>query len=200
MRYVFGECTLDTEQYILYRPDGPLPLQPKVFQVLLYLLTHRERVIAKQELSKRLWPDQFISDATLEGVIKAVRRAVGDDGRTQWCIQTRRGQGYRFIAAAVGAEAQHNALPPIASAHASDLYDVTRRQLTVWCCHLTSSQAMTTQMESEDFREIALAFQKACTEVIERYFSPAPPGATPQPRQSVSGGHWFAGLVPALRH
>ena len=184
MRYVFGECTLDTEQYILYRPDGPLPLQPKVFQVLLYLLTHRERVIAKQELSKELWPDQFISDATLEGVIKAVRRAVGDDGRTQWCIQTRRGQGYRFIAAlmpspaspqsttmaaAVGAEAQHNALPPVVSAHAPDLHDVTRRQLTVLCCHLTSSQAMSTQMEPEDFREIVLAFQKACTEVIERF-------------------------------
>ena len=98
MRYLFGECTLDTEQYVLYRADHALPLQPKVFQVLHYLLTHRDRVIAKVELSGQVWPQQFISDATLEGVIKAVRHAVGDDGRTQWCIQTRRGQGYRFVA------------------------------------------------------------------------------------------------------
>ncbi len=98
MRYVFRECTLDTEQYILDRVDGSIQLQPKVFQVLLYLLTHRDRVISKQELSEQVWPDQFISDATLEGVIKAVRRAVGDDGRTQWCIQTRRDQSYRFMA------------------------------------------------------------------------------------------------------
>ena len=98
MRYLFGECTLDTEQYVLYRADHALPLQPKVFQVLHYLLTHRDRVIAKVELSAQVWPQQFISDATLEGVIKAVRHVVGDDGRTQWCIQTRRGQGYRFVA------------------------------------------------------------------------------------------------------
>src|SRR5215813_7974088 len=98
MRYVFGDCTLDTELYIVQRTELTIPLRPKVFQVLHYLLCHRERVISKQELQEQVWPDQFVSDAALEGVLKAVRQAVGDSRRTQWCIQTRRGQGYRFVA------------------------------------------------------------------------------------------------------
>ncbi len=98
MRYVFEGCVLDTEQYVLDKSGLSIALQPKVFQVLLYLLQHRNRVVAKQKLYEQVWPEQFISDATVESVIKAIRRAVGDDGRTQWCIQTRRGQGYRFVA------------------------------------------------------------------------------------------------------
>jgi DNA-binding winged helix-turn-helix (wHTH) protein len=98
MRYVFGDCTLDTESYVVQRTGLTLPLRLKVFQVLHYLLCHRDRVIAKQELQEQVWPDQFVSDATLEGVLKAVRQAVGDSRRTQRCIQTRRGQGYRFVA------------------------------------------------------------------------------------------------------
>jgi DNA-binding winged helix-turn-helix (wHTH) protein len=98
MRYVFGDCTLDTELYVVQRTGLTIPLRPKVFQVLHYLLRHRDRVIAKQELQEQVWPDQFVSDATLEGVLKAVRQAVGDSRRTQRCIQTRRGQGYRFVA------------------------------------------------------------------------------------------------------
>ena len=45
-----------------------------------------------------MWAGQFISDAAVEAVVKAVRQAVGDSGRRQWCIQTRRGHGYRFVA------------------------------------------------------------------------------------------------------
>jgi len=98
MRYVFGDCTLDTELYVVQRTGLTIPLRPKVFQVLHYLLCQRDRVIAKQELQAQVWPDHFVSDAALEGVVKAVRQAVGDSRRTQWCIQTRRGQGYRFVA------------------------------------------------------------------------------------------------------
>ena len=98
MRYVFGDVMLDTQLYVLHRDGRPRPLRVKVFQVLHYLLLHRDRVISKQELCEQVWPNQFVSEAALEGVIKAVRQAVGDDGRTQWCIQTRRSQGYRFVA------------------------------------------------------------------------------------------------------
>lgn len=156
MRYVFRECTLDMEQYILDRVDGSIQLQPKVFQVLLYLLTHRDRVISKQELSEQVWPDQFISDATLEGVIKAVRRAVGDDGRTQWCIQTRRGQGYRFMApvdieidddSAINAD---SALAPV---------EATRRQPTVLCCELVEASRLSQQFDPEELRDLVHAYQ-----------------------------------------
>lgn len=73
MRYVFEGCVLDTEQYVLDKSGLSIALQPKVFQVLLYLLQHRNRVVAKQKLYEQVWPEQFISDATVESVIKAIR-------------------------------------------------------------------------------------------------------------------------------
>jgi DNA-binding winged helix-turn-helix (wHTH) protein len=101
MIYAFGDCELDTCLYTLRRADHSIRLQPKVFQVLVYLIEHRDRVVSKQELSEQVWPEPFISDATLENCIKLARKAVGDNGRAQRCIQTRYGHGYRFVAAVV---------------------------------------------------------------------------------------------------
>ena len=50
MRYVFGDCTLDTERYELRRAGVWIPLRPKVFQLLAYLITHQGRVVLKDEL------------------------------------------------------------------------------------------------------------------------------------------------------
>jgi DNA-binding winged helix-turn-helix (wHTH) protein/class 3 adenylate cyclase len=99
MIYVFGDCALDTGLYALHRAGHSIRLRPKVFQVLTYLLAHRERVVSRQELCEQVWPDQFISDAALESAIRRVRQAIGDSGRAQRLIQTLHGHGYRFIAA-----------------------------------------------------------------------------------------------------
>jgi class 3 adenylate cyclase/predicted ATPase len=185
MHYVFGDCTLDTQLYVLHRAGRTIPLRSKVFQVLHYLLTHRDQVIAKQELCEQVWPEQFISDAALEGVIKAVRRVVGDSGRTQWCIQTRRGQGYRFVAplvelVAVPQEDEVSAdlavstpsdVPPQESAAtpAYDASEASRRQLTMLVCNLVDATALAEQLDPEDLRDVVLAYQAACTDVIQRF-------------------------------
>ena len=125
MRYVFADCTLDTDLYALQRVDRPTLLRAKVFQVLHYLLTHRDRVVSKQELCERVWAGQFISDAAVEAVVKAVRQAVGDTGRRQWCIQTRRGHGYRFVAPVAALSpipaAGPDASPPASERHSRHL-------------------------------------------------------------------------------
>jgi predicted ATPase/class 3 adenylate cyclase len=145
-----------------------MALQPKVFSVLHYLLTHRDRVIAKRELTEQIWPDQFISDATLEGVIKSVRQAVGDTGRRQWCIQTRRGQGYRFVAALVKPDvirsSDTEALPAMRPER-----DALRRQLTVVCCDLVEASQLARQLPPEDFRDVIQAYQAMCTDIIQRF-------------------------------
>ncbi len=98
MIYVFGDCQLDTSLYSLERAGQTIRLRPKVFKVCLYLLEHRDRVVSREELCAQVWPGQFISQATLEGVIRTVRQAVGDSGQTQVIIQTLHGYGYRFVA------------------------------------------------------------------------------------------------------
>ena len=97
MRYAFAECILDTRLYTLHREGTTVRLRPKAFQVLQYLLEHRDHVVSKDELCAHVWPGQFISDATLEGCITLARRAIGDSGRVQRFIESRRGYGYRFV-------------------------------------------------------------------------------------------------------
>jgi TolB-like protein/DNA-binding winged helix-turn-helix (wHTH) protein len=98
MNYRFGDCELDTDLYVLQRGGKAIRLRPKVFRVCLYLLQHRDRVVSREELCQQVWSGQFISQTTLEGVIRAVRQAVGDSGQTQSIIQTLHGYGYRFVA------------------------------------------------------------------------------------------------------
>jgi TolB-like protein/DNA-binding winged helix-turn-helix (wHTH) protein len=98
MTYIFGDCELDTCLYTLHRAGQTIRLRPKVFRVCLYLLEHRDRVVSREELCTQVWSGQFISQATLEGVIRAVRQAVGDSGKAQGIIQTLHRYGYRFVA------------------------------------------------------------------------------------------------------
>ena len=113
MRYIFGDCVLDPQRYVLHRAGQPVRLRPKVFQLLVYLLSQRERVIPKQELSAQVWRGRFISDVTLESTLAAVRRVLGDRGRDHRYIQTFHGHGYRFMAPV---EERADAWPDVASA------------------------------------------------------------------------------------
>ena len=99
MLYVFDDYALDLPCYELRHAGQPQPLEPQAFNVLLYLLQHRDRVVTKTELLEHLWPDQYVGDAALAQRLTAVRRALGDSGRRQHLIKTVHGRGYRFVAA-----------------------------------------------------------------------------------------------------
>jgi DNA-binding winged helix-turn-helix (wHTH) protein len=98
MIYRFADCALDTQLYTLHRAGQSTRLPPKVFEVLCYLIEHRDRVVSKQELCDQVWEGLVISDATMESCLRAVRLTVGDSGQAQRIIQTQHGYGYRFVA------------------------------------------------------------------------------------------------------
>jgi DNA-binding winged helix-turn-helix (wHTH) protein len=98
MIYAFGEYELDTHRYELRCAGGLSKIEPQVFNVLAYLMQHRNRTVTRQELLEQLWPEQFISDAVLSYCIMAARKAVGDSGRAQRIIKTVHGRGFRFVA------------------------------------------------------------------------------------------------------
>ena len=75
-----------------------MPLRPKVFQVLVYLIEQRDRVVTRDEVLAQVWPNQYVGEETLTSCVKAARRAVGDSGRTQRVIQTVHSRGLRFVA------------------------------------------------------------------------------------------------------
>jgi DNA-binding winged helix-turn-helix (wHTH) protein len=92
----FGRFTVDSERRQLTRDDDEIHLTPKAFDLLALLIAEAPRVVRKDELHRRLWPGTFVSDATLVGLIKEIRRALDDrDGRTP-LIRTAHGVGYAF--------------------------------------------------------------------------------------------------------
>jgi DNA-binding winged helix-turn-helix (wHTH) protein/tetratricopeptide (TPR) repeat protein len=94
----FGDCELSVERIELRRAGQIIDLEPQVFDVLAYLLRHRERMVPKTELLDQIWGNRFVSESALSSRIKSARRAVGDTGRDQRIIKTIYGRGYRFVA------------------------------------------------------------------------------------------------------
>jgi DNA-binding winged helix-turn-helix (wHTH) protein/alpha-beta hydrolase superfamily lysophospholipase len=98
VRYSFDGVEIDTDRFVLHRDGVDVPVEPQVFDVLAYLVEHRDRLVTKNELLDEIWGDRFVSESALTSRIKSARRLVGDDGTRQGVIQTVHGRGYRFVA------------------------------------------------------------------------------------------------------
>ncbi|MDB4974530.1 MAG: transcriptional regulator [Myxococcaceae bacterium] len=92
----FGDFTLDLQLYQLRLGNQVVPLEPKVFDVLRYLVEHHDRVATKRELLDSLWPNEVVSDAVLPTNINTLRRALGQARGDKTPIETVHGRGYRF--------------------------------------------------------------------------------------------------------
>lgn len=96
--YRVREYLIDTARYRVLRGDELVPVEPRVFDLLVHLIRHRERVLTREELFEAVWDGRPVSDATLSNHVKSARRVLGDNGELQETIQTIRGRGYQFIA------------------------------------------------------------------------------------------------------
>ena len=104
MRYHFGDCVFDASREELRRQGEVIRTTPQALKVLCYLLEHRERVVSRDELFERCWPDSYVSDATLTNCLWRVRRAIGQSGSGSPLIQTVHRRGYRFVADVIEAD------------------------------------------------------------------------------------------------
>ena len=97
LRYLFDVFSLDTDRRELRCKDGLLPIEPKAFDLLAYLIANRERVVSKDDLVAAIWGGRIVSETALTTCINAVRRAVGDSGKAQRRIRTLPRKGLRFV-------------------------------------------------------------------------------------------------------
>jgi DNA-binding winged helix-turn-helix (wHTH) protein/hemoglobin-like flavoprotein len=94
----FGNVVVDERRREVSRGGAVVPVQPKVLDVLLYLLRHRDRVVTRDEIFDAVWSDVVVGPASLSRAIREVRKALGDDGRNM--VKTVPGHGFRFVAPA----------------------------------------------------------------------------------------------------
>jgi adenylate cyclase len=97
LRYLFEDCELDTDRRELQRSGSLLSLEPQVFDLLTYLVRHRDRVVSKDDLLQAVWNGRIVSESALTTRINAARTAIGDSGEAQRLIRTLRGRGIRFV-------------------------------------------------------------------------------------------------------
>jgi len=98
MVYRFESYEVDTSTFKLMAKGVSIAVEPQVFDLIVFLIENRERLISRQELFDSLWHDKEVSDTSLSNHIKSARKVLGDNGHTQQIIKTVHGRGYQFIA------------------------------------------------------------------------------------------------------
>jgi DNA-binding winged helix-turn-helix (wHTH) protein len=96
--YEFSDFQLDAAKRLLLKGEAQVPLTPKVFDTLLYLVEHGGELIDKDELVRAIWPDTVVEENNLNQNISVLRRALGDSRGKHRFIVTVPGHGYRFVA------------------------------------------------------------------------------------------------------
>ncbi|HSE38699.1 MAG TPA: winged helix-turn-helix domain-containing protein, partial [Blastocatellia bacterium] len=95
--YGFGPFRIDPLKRMLFRDGEPVALAPKAFDLLLALVENRGRVLVKDELMQKVWPDQIVEDANITVNMSALRKALGENPHQHLYIVTIPGRGYRFV-------------------------------------------------------------------------------------------------------
>jgi DNA-binding winged helix-turn-helix (wHTH) protein/tetratricopeptide (TPR) repeat protein len=110
--WAFGDFELDEARFELRRDGALRNVQPKVLELLRYLVRNRGRVVTKDELLEHVWHEAHVGEASLSHAIMEARKALGEDSTTQSTIVTVRGRGYRFDAE-VEARPARGSSPPL---------------------------------------------------------------------------------------
>ncbi|HKR10517.1 MAG TPA: winged helix-turn-helix domain-containing protein [Pyrinomonadaceae bacterium] len=96
--YEFGVFRLDLEERLLSSHDGEtIPLAPKIFETLVFLIENKGRIVEKEELMKRLWPDRYVEVSSLPQNIFMLRKILGESSGNAKYIENIPRRGYRFI-------------------------------------------------------------------------------------------------------
>ncbi len=96
--YRFDEFLVDPETWRLSRDGDEIHVEPVVLKLLIYLITHRDRLVTRQELMDTVWGDTVISESALSKAVARLRKALEDDSAHPRYLETVHSQGYRFVA------------------------------------------------------------------------------------------------------
>lgn len=110
--YIVGDLTIDTDGFALRRRGVELPVEPRVLEFIIYLVTHSTRLISKRELIENVWRQSHIVESALSRCACLARKSLGDPS----LIRTVHGRGYRWISPATTVAFPH----PLGATPAND--------------------------------------------------------------------------------
>lgn len=96
--YQFDDVRVDLDTFEVFKADAPLRLEPKAFEVLIFLIQNQGRLIQKRELLDAVWKEAFVTENAMTRVIAQLRKALGDGSKQARYIETVPTRGYRFVA------------------------------------------------------------------------------------------------------
>src|SRR4029434_7284785 len=111
VKFNFDNHILDTDRRELRRSGDLVAMQPQVFDLLVHLLKHRDRVLSRDDLIALVWGGRIVSDSTLDSRINAARSAIGDNGKDQRLIRTSPRAAFGSVGA-VNGQCDAQAAPP----------------------------------------------------------------------------------------
>src|SRR5215475_8558466 len=97
LNFRFADFEIDVARHELRRAGMIVHVEPQVFDLLVYFIRNRDRIVSKDELFDAIWQGRIVSEATLSSRISAARRALGDSGNDQSFIRTLYKRGFRFV-------------------------------------------------------------------------------------------------------
>ena len=115
MQFLFEDRTLDIGRREFRRGSRQIAVEPQVFDLLVYLVQNRDRVVTKDDLLDAVWGGRFVSESNLTTRINAARKAVGDSGEEQRLIRTVARKGFRFVGAVTSSAENVTDVPPSAA-------------------------------------------------------------------------------------
>src|SRR3981189_2953530 len=114
----FKAFRLDTTNHLLWRNGERVPVAPRAFDVLAYLVEHPERVVTQDEILGALWSETYVNREVLRKYILEIRRALGDRPNNPEFIETLPKRGYQFIAAVTDESTAER--PDVLTSHATE--------------------------------------------------------------------------------
>jgi len=101
---LFHSFRLDTVNYSLWRANERIPITPKAFDVLRYLVEHSQRLVTQDEILEALWPETYVNPEIVKKYVLEIRKVLGDRSAEPVFIETSPKRGYRFVATVPGSD------------------------------------------------------------------------------------------------
>jgi DNA-binding winged helix-turn-helix (wHTH) protein/tetratricopeptide (TPR) repeat protein len=161
-RVEFAHCVVDKGRRELWVSGTRRKLEPKVFDLLVYLIEHNDRVVGREELLETVWKRKFLTDSVVARAVMKVRRAIDDNSDDRPLIQTQHRVGYRMVCLVRPLQPSFEPAPPPAQAERGDLIDPAYARLTDSDPFIAQALARCVEAVAEQRFDAALKYIEVC--------------------------------------